>query len=95
VALRDPDGALGTMQGALSRRLASLGAYRPERRPFRPHVTVARVRDGDLRISAGDLPEPPAPSLTGTTVTLYESLLGSGPARYEPRRTVRLTDLPP
>jgi 2'-5' RNA ligase len=90
VALRDSHGALGPIQAALSARLASLGAYRPERRPFLPHVTVARVRAGGPRISVGDLPEPPALRLTGTTVTLYESRLGSGPARYEPRRTVRL-----
>ncbi len=90
VELRDSGGALGPIQTALSGRLASLGAYRPERRPFLPHVTVARVRAGGPRLSVADLPEPPALSLIGTTVTLYESRLGSGPARYEPWRTVQL-----
>ena len=65
VVLRDSNRALGPIQAALSGRLASLGAYRPERRPFLPHVTVARVRPGAPRISVGDLPEPPALSLTG------------------------------
>ena len=98
VSLLDPGGALAAIQATLAGTLASLGALppagRPERRPFLPHVTVARVRPGGLRISPGDLPAPPTPRLTGRTVTLYESRLGSGPARYEPRWTVQLAPPP-
>ena len=46
VDLVDGDGACARLQAAVATALADLGAFRPERRPFRPHVTVARVRRG-------------------------------------------------
>ncbi len=46
VALRVDDltGGLTALQHDLARALAATGLYRPERRPFLPHVTVARFR---------------------------------------------------
>ena len=46
VALRlaDPDGTISAVQGELSRALARIKVYKPERRPYLPHVTVARYR---------------------------------------------------
>ena len=55
LALDLVDGA-GRVRGAAGRcvaeALAALGAYEPEQRPFRPHVTVARVRRG-ARVARG------------------------------------------
>ena len=55
----------------------------PEGRPFHPHLTLARVRPpADVRPLV-DLVEPARVKLAVDAVTLYRSVLGSGPARYE------------
>ena len=46
VALADDSGALGALQAEVSEGLAAAGVFTPEERPFRPHVTVARIRPG-------------------------------------------------
>ena len=58
-------------------------------RPFRPHVTVARVRRGPR--PSRDLPDPPRATFAGEAVTLFRSHLGRGPARYEALERVELT----
>ena len=40
------EGVLAALQAAASAGLEAAGLYMPERRPFRPHVTVARLRAG-------------------------------------------------
>jgi 2'-5' RNA ligase len=40
--LIDHGGALSALQADVSRTLAEAGLYKPEKRPFLPHVTVAR-----------------------------------------------------
>jgi RNA 2',3'-cyclic 3'-phosphodiesterase len=75
-------GALADLQARLSSRLATEAGYEPERRPYRPHATVARTRG-----SAGrppDLAPLPAAEFAGSAVTLYRSHLGHEGARYEP-----------
>jgi 2'-5' RNA ligase len=42
--LDDPAGALRRLQADVSARLAAEGLYEPEKRPWVPHVTVARFR---------------------------------------------------
>jgi 2'-5' RNA ligase len=42
--LDDPSGTLRRLQGEVSAELASEGLYEPEKRPWLPHVTVARFR---------------------------------------------------
>jgi len=42
-----------SLQEELSRSLASIGAYEPERRAFWPHLTVARVRSQRRRPEPG------------------------------------------
>ena len=50
VAVEDADGALAALQARVVEALAeAAGRDEPERRPFRPHVTVARVRRGGAR----------------------------------------------
>lgn len=51
VAARSP--AAVALQAELSRALASIGAYEPERRAFWPHLTVARVRSQRRRPEPG------------------------------------------
>ena len=42
--LEDPSGTLRTLQREVSAGLAAEGLYEPEKRPWLPHVTVARFR---------------------------------------------------
>ena len=63
----------------VQRRLAALGVYRPESRPWKPHVTVLRFRRRPRL--APELPAlgPVSPS----EVALYHSVLRRDGARYE------------
>lgn len=81
VALEDPDGTLAALRADVVARLAGALDWEPEARPFRPHVTVARVRRG-VRPHRR-LPELPRAELTGEAIVLFRSHLGGGPARYE------------
>lgn len=83
---------LELLQDRLERGAERLG-FPPEGRPFRPHVTLGRVREGhrlpdgweaELDRVAADTP------YVADRVILYESRLGpTGPA-YEARHTVHL-----
>jgi RNA 2',3'-cyclic 3'-phosphodiesterase len=83
VALADADGALAPLQAAVSSGLAAAGLYEPEARPFRAHVTVARLRSGARAPRALDA-EPEALAFAAGPVTLYRSRVGRGGAVYEP-----------
>jgi 2'-5' RNA ligase len=84
VALEDADGALGALREAVVERLAGALPWEPEARPFRPHITVARVRR-EWRPRLDQLPEPPRATFTAGAVVLFRSHLGgSGPTRHEP-----------
>ena len=83
VGLEDPDGALAELQAELSAGLAAAGLYEPEARPFRPHVTVARLRNG-ARAPRTLAAAPERLAFTGAAVTLYRSRLGRAGASYEP-----------
>lgn len=82
VSLLDRGGALAAVQSELSSALESLGVYASERRAFLAHVTVLRMRGG-RRVRTSEVSDPPALTLVGSTVTLFRSRLGGGPARYE------------
>jgi RNA 2',3'-cyclic 3'-phosphodiesterase len=79
--------ALAAMKADLERGLAPVG-FKPETRPFRPHLTLARSRDlrGDAALVSC------VRSLEGESLgearidqlTLYRSDLGSGGARHTP-----------
>ncbi|HEX6652835.1 MAG TPA: RNA 2',3'-cyclic phosphodiesterase [Thermoleophilaceae bacterium] len=88
--LADEEGRAGALQAAASDALEAGGWYRPEKRPFWPHITLARVKRGERRVPppAAD-PPPPADSFEATVVTLYRSTLRPQGALYEPlARTV-------
>jgi RNA 2',3'-cyclic 3'-phosphodiesterase len=83
------DGAIAEMQSCVVESLVAAAGYEPEARPFRPHVTVARLRRGTRRPKA-ELPSPPRLAFAGESLTLYRSQLRRGGARYEPLARVGL-----
>lgn len=83
VDLTDARGDVAALQRRVSDALAAGAAYEPERRPFRPHVTVARVPKR-ARVRAGDLEGPEVGTFAGSALTLYCSRLERAGARYEP-----------
>jgi 2'-5' RNA ligase len=88
-ALADPDGTLAALQRGVSDALAATGAYEPEARPFRPHVTVARLRPRTT--APRTVPAAPEPlEFAGSAVTLFASRLSPGGARYEPLVSIPL-----
>jgi 2'-5' RNA ligase len=83
VGLRDPSGVIARIQSAVSRALVSGGWYAPDSRPFLAHVTVARVGRDAPRIRGVSLPAPPSEvTVRCSRVTLFQSRLGAGGARY-------------
>jgi 2'-5' RNA ligase len=86
--LDDPDGRAGAVQSAVAEPLVAAGWYRPEKRPFWPHVTVARLRARERapRIDT----DPPPVSFTASEVVLYRSRLSRAGADYEPLARMRL-----
>jgi RNA 2',3'-cyclic 3'-phosphodiesterase len=87
--LEDDGGRCLELQDAVSRSLAAERVYRPEKRPFWPHVTLARVKRGARAGPLGDLPPPGDPFEAGA-LTLYRSTLRPQGALYEPLARTRL-----
>jgi RNA 2',3'-cyclic 3'-phosphodiesterase len=88
-ALADPDGTLAALQTRVSDGLAAAGVFTPEKRPFRAHATVARLRPrrrAPRQVSA----EPEPLEFRGDSLTLFESRLHPHGARYEPLVRVSL-----
>jgi 2'-5' RNA ligase len=57
--------------------------FPPEDRPFRPHLTIARIRPPeDVSLVAGGEPLPTVP-MQVDRITLFQSRLAPGGARYE------------
>jgi 2'-5' RNA ligase len=93
--IHDHGGELERVQQTLSVELCSVSSWQPERRRFRPHITVARLRRGargQRRTSAErsaredleqSLPATPRLSFTPRAVVLYRSWLSSEGASYE------------
>lgn len=84
----DIDG-LARLAGDVDRAVARLG-YAPETRPFRPHLTLARLADHLDRAQRAALHEivtsytPPAlPAFVADRVSLMKSTLGPGGSIYE------------
>jgi 2'-5' RNA ligase len=89
--LADPEGECATVQLAASDAFAGARFYKPEKRPFWPHVTLARVKRRVRRAPALEAAPPGIGPFTATTVTLYRSILRREGAVYEPleRMTLR------
>jgi 2'-5' RNA ligase len=88
-ALEDPDGTLNDLQARVSDGLTAAGVYTPEKRPFRAHATVARLRPrARAPRSVSAAPEPL--DFAGGPLTLFESRLHPHGARYVPLTRVSL-----
>jgi 2'-5' RNA ligase len=91
VGLDAPPG-LELLQDRLERLAEAIG-FPPEGTPFRPHVTLARVREGH-RLPAGALESLEAEyqplGFLASELVLYESVLGREGPHYEPRLTLEL-----
>jgi RNA 2',3'-cyclic 3'-phosphodiesterase len=87
--LADEEDRTTRLQGALSRVLEAERFYRPEKRPFWPHMTLARVKRGGR---AEPLPEmaPPGEPFEAADLTLYRSTLRPQGALYEPLARARV-----
>ncbi|HET8673476.1 MAG TPA: RNA 2',3'-cyclic phosphodiesterase [Thermoleophilaceae bacterium] len=90
VDLADEADRVTTIQEAAVRALADARLHSPEKRPFWPHVTVARVKRGERRVPPLDAPAPPAEPFRARVVTLYRSHLSPRGARYEALRRLSL-----
>lgn len=89
VELHDGSGALGELQADVAAAVAATVDWEPERRRFRPHVTVARMRAGTA-VGEPELPATPALSFAPEALTLYRSRLQRSGAIYEPVARARL-----
>lgn len=86
------------LQAGLQTRLVEAGFYKPEKRPFWPHVTVARVRPearGARRPAVVAEPPGPIPAelqepRIAVRMTLYRSVLQPTGARYVPLAQIEL-----
>jgi 2'-5' RNA ligase len=93
----DSPGAVA-LQASLEEKLVAAGLYEPEKRPFWPHVTVARVRREErgssrpARVSKlpGALPKELLRPFGGVRLTLYRSQLQPRGAQYTPLAQVEL-----
>jgi 2'-5' RNA ligase len=77
------------LQAAVSEALTAERVYRPEKRPFWPHVTLARVKRGARARPLPDSP-PPGEPFEAAELTLYRSTLRPQGALYEPLARTRL-----
>lgn len=82
--LLDPAGDCAAVQLAASDALAAARFYKPEKRPFWPHVTLARVKRRVRRAPPIDAGAPGLGRFGAGTVTLYRSILRREGAIYEP-----------
>ena len=94
VEIHDRSGELARVQERVSGALARASGWEPQRRRFRPHITLARIRRGaagaargPARAGAGasssSLPATPRLSFTPEAIVLYRSWLAPEGASYE------------
>lgn len=91
-ALPAPSAGAEQLREEVVERLVAAGLYEPEKRPFWPHVTVARVRPegrgsrrpAPVARAPGRLPRELAEPFYGVRLTLYRSVLQPTGARYAP-----------
>jgi RNA 2',3'-cyclic 3'-phosphodiesterase len=95
VEVRDGAGELTRLHQAVTQAISEATGWEPERRRFRAHITVARMRQ---RARAGHgsagadprLPATPQLCFTPESIVLYRSRLSPAGATYEAIATCRL-----
>lgn len=98
-ALPATSSAAVTLQSELEEALAGRRLYKPEKRPFWPHLTVARVkpagrgskRPAEVENPPGRLPKRLLEPARCVRVTLYRSELQPQGAQYTPLAQVELS----
>ena len=88
--LADPEERALAVQARVSDALEAGGWYKPEKRPFWPHITLARVKRGQRRVPPLPGTPPPAEPFVADRLTLYRSTLRPQGAIYDPLETRRL-----
>ena len=91
--------AAAALQHELEQKLVAERLYKPEKRPFWPHVTVARVksagratrRPATVERPPGGLPKRLLEPALCVRVTLYRSVLQPQGSRYTPLAQVELS----
>jgi RNA 2',3'-cyclic 3'-phosphodiesterase len=86
------------LQDEISRELVEASVYEAEKRPFWPHLTVARVRTEPgkrrrprrVRAHPGELPAGLVHTFDSVRIALYRSNLRPGGAQYEPLANLNL-----
>jgi RNA 2',3'-cyclic 3'-phosphodiesterase len=86
------------VQADIERRLAAERLYKPEKRPFWPHLTVARVRAEkgkpkhyrEVKRPPGPLPPALLEPFRAVRLTLYRSTLRQAGAEYDPLAQLEL-----
>jgi 2'-5' RNA ligase len=82
IGLESGGGALDELHRRVEDALEGAGID-PEDRPFRPHLTISRIRPQEDVTELVDSFDPIGGTMQVTSVELYESHLGRGGARYE------------
>jgi 2'-5' RNA ligase len=95
VEIRDRAGGLTRLHDNVTRAISQATAWEPERRRFKAHITVARMREQTRRgrgPTGADprLPATPQLRFTPESVILYRSWLSRAGATYEAIATCRL-----
>jgi 2'-5' RNA ligase len=90
--LIDEADAVLAIQAACATALEQARYYRPEKRPFWPHITLARVKRG-VRRAAQLEPERLPPPFEARRLTLYRSTLHPSGAIYDPLASDELSAL--
>ncbi len=80
---------LASLHAELVTALQAAIGFEPERRPLKPHVTVARAPRGE-HLYATELPPPPARTFAPEALVLYQSHTDARGARYEALARVEL-----
>jgi 2'-5' RNA ligase len=95
VEVHDPDGGLARLHGSLREALVDATSWQAERRRFKAHITVARMRGRSAARRPSQAREPALPAtpplcFTPASIVLYRSWLSPGGASYEALATCDL-----
>jgi 2'-5' RNA ligase len=87
VEVHDRSGKLTGLQASLTRALSQASAWEPERRRYRPHITLVRMGGTPRGGPAGERPllaATPQRRFAPESIVLYRSLPTPGGSIYEP-----------
>ena len=80
---------LASLHAVLNRALAA-GGWRSESRPFKGHVTVARIKSANVEAAVRQLPDDALGTVTATELMFYQSVLTPGGPIYSPLERIPL-----